>query len=176
MSAEQDLRGRPGEVEHIPYYEQYIKLSPEGDILDILDRQIAETERYFAAFSADGAVWRPEPAEWSAIQVAGPLADAARLLMHRAFTISRGDEPPWESFEPDLYVANGGFEARTMTGVMEEWAVVRAGTLALLRGLDDVAWARRMPETFSVRSVRAFAYTVAGHVTHHILSLQAQRA
>lgn len=176
MSVDKSLRGRPREDEHIPYYGQYIALVPDGDVIDILERQIGETERYFAAFSADGALWRPDPAEWSAIEVAGHLADTERLLMHRAFKTSRGDETPWESFEPDLYVANGGFEARSLTDVTTEWAVVRAGTLALLRGLDDAAWTRRMPKSFTVRSVRAFAFTVAGHVTHHVLSLQAQRA
>ncbi len=176
MSVDTSLRGCPGEAEHIAYYGQYIALVPDGDIIAILERQIAETERYFAAFSADEALWRPEPAEWNALQVAGHLVDAERLLMHRAFKIARGDETPWESFEPELYVDNGGFEARALVDVTTEWAAVRAGTLALLRVLDNVAWARRMPESFSVRSVRAFAYTVAGHVTHHILSLQAQRA
>lgn len=168
-------RGRPGSGEHIPYYGQYIALAPDGDIVEIMERQVDELRAYLTGFSAEAAVWRPRPGEWSVIEVAGHLGDAERLLMHRALHIARGDDTPWENFEPDIYVANGGFESRTMLDVMAEWATVRAATLALLRGLDDAAWARRMPESFSVRSVRAFSYVVAGHVTHHVSALQADR-
>lgn len=175
MSIERGIGGRPTADEHIPYYGQYVALVPDGDVVEIMERQIEETRAYFAGFSSDAALWRPRPEEWNAIEVAGHLGDAERLLMHRAFHVARGDDTPWENFEPDLYVENGGFGSRTMPDVMTEWATVRAATLALLRGLDAAAWTRRMPETFSVRSVRAFAYTVAGHVTHHIAALRADR-
>ena len=170
-----DLRGRPAEVEHIPYYRLYIDQVPEGDILDIMARQISETEGYFLGFSADEAVWRPAPEEWNAIEVAGHLVDAERLFMHRALVVARGDDTPWASFEPDLYVANGDFNARALADVAAELATVRAASLAFLRGLSPEVWTRRAPESFSMRSVRAFAYTAAGHELHHLQSLKAQR-
>ena len=168
-------RGRPEADEYLPYWGRYTALVPDGAIIEIMDRQVDEIRAYFAGFSTEAAVWRAAPDEWSAIEVAGHLGDAERLLMHRAFRLSRCDETPWENFEPDLYVANGGFGARTPADIVGEWAIIRAGTLALLRGMDDASWARRMPESFSVRSVRAFAYIVAGHVTHHLTALRAER-
>jgi hypothetical protein len=45
---------------------------------------------------------------------------------------------------------------------------VRAATLAFLRGLDEAAWARRMPEEWTTRSVRAIAWVLAGHELHHM--------
>src|SRR5687768_13588259 len=114
MSVDLTLRGRPDENEHIPYYRQYIDLVPEGDVLEALKRQFGESERYFLGFSAEEAVWRPAPEEWNAIEVLGHLADAERLFMHRALVVARGDDTPWASFEPDLYVANGGFSERAI--------------------------------------------------------------
>ena len=176
VAVETVLRGRPAEDEHIPYYRQYIDLVPEGDIIDILAEQIGESERYFLGFSAEEAIWRPAPDEWSAVEVLGHLADAERLFMHRALVIARGDDTPWASFEPDLYVANGGFSDRAIADVMAEFATVRAASLAFLRGLSPDAWERRAPESFSMRSVRAFAYTAAGHELHHLASLRGQRS
>ena len=175
MEVDVELRGRPGEDEHIPYYRLYIDLVPEGDILAILARQVGITEQYFRGFSAENAVWRPAPDEWNALEVLGHLADAERLFMHRALVVARGDETPWASFEPNLYVANGGFSERAIADVMAEFATVRAATLTFLGGLDATAWARRAPASFSMRSVRAFAYTAAGHEIHHLLSLKGQR-
>lgn len=176
VAVEANLRGRPAEDEHIPYYRQYIDLVPEGDILDILASQIGDTERYLLEFSAEEAVWRPAPDEWNAIEVVGHLADAERLFMHRALVVARGDDTPWASFEPDLYVANGGFSERAVADVAAEFATVRAASLAFLRGLGPEAWGRRAPESVSMRSVRAFAYTAAGHELHHLASLRGQRA
>jgi hypothetical protein len=176
MGVDVKLRGRPAEDEHIPYYRQYIDQVPEGDVLEILAHQIGDTERYFLGFSADEAVWRPAPDEWSAIEVAGHLVDAERLFMHRALVVARGDDTPWANFEPDLYVANGGFGERAIADVAAEFATVRTATLAFLRGLDTSAWSRRAPASFSMRSVRAFAYTAAGHELHHLASLREQRA
>jgi len=175
VAVETDLRGRPAEDEHIPYYRQYIDQVPEGDILDIMASQSGDTARYLLRFSAEEAVWRPAPDEWNAIEVAGHLVDAERLFMHRALVVARGDDTPWASFEPDLYVANGGFSERGIADVAAEFATVRAASLAFLRGLSTDAWNRRAPESFSTRSVRAFAYTTVGHELHHLQSLKAQR-
>src|SRR5205085_2602438 len=75
MGVDVTLRGRPSDNEHIPYFRQYIDLVPDGDILDILKRQIDETERYFLGFSAEAALWRSAPEEWNAIEVLGHLVD-----------------------------------------------------------------------------------------------------
>jgi len=175
MGVDVKLRGRPGEDEHIPYYRQYIDQVAEGDVIEILAHQIGETERYLLGFSPEEAVWRPAPDEWNAIEVAGHLADAERIFMHRALVVARGDDTPWASFEPDDYVANGGFLERTIADVAAEFATVRAATLAFLRGLNATAWSRRAPASSTMRSVRAFAYTAAGHELHHLLSLKGQR-
>lgn len=175
MDVDVSPRGKPAADEHIPYYQQYIDLVPEGDILDILERQIDDTKRYFLGFSDEEAVWRPAPDEWNAIEVAGHLADVERLFMHRALVVARGDDTPWANFEPDLYVANGGFNERAIADVVAEFATVRAANLAFLRGLSSTAWRRRAPGSFSTRSVRAFAYMAAGHELHHLLSLKGQR-
>jgi hypothetical protein len=159
---------RPTAGEHIPYYEQYIRLAPDGDIVATLARQIETTTAFFSQLTPEQAAWRPAPGEWCATDIVGHLADAERLFSSRAWRLARGDMAPPESMDPEDYAAAAGYAARPLDEVVAEFATQRAATLALLRGLDEQAWARRAPETWSCRSVRGFAYVLAGHEIHHL--------
>ena len=159
---------RPTAAEHIPYYEQYIRLAPDGDILATLARQIETTTAFFARLTPEQATWRPAPGEWCATDIVGHLADAERLFANRAWRLARGDMQLPEPMEPDDYAAVADYARRPLGEVLDELAAQRAATLALLRGLDAVAWARRAPESWSCRSVRGFAYILAGHEIHHL--------
>jgi hypothetical protein len=159
---------RPTAEEYIPYYAQYIDLVPDGDILETLERQIGESAAAWGALSAEQAQWRPAPGEWNALEIVGHLADAERIFSYRAMRIARADPTMWESIEVDDYVTNGGFSERTMPDLIAEYTAVRRATLALLRGLGPAAWARRMPDEWTTRSVRAIAWVLAGHELHHL--------
>ena len=51
-----------------------------------------------------------------------------------------------------------------------------AVSVALLRGLDAAAWERRAPGDWTLRSVRAIAYAMAGHELHHLASIRGQHS
>src|SRR5688572_20418784 len=121
--------GRPTAAEHIPYYELYISLVPEGDILATLERQIGESAAAWGALSAERASWRPAPGEWNALEIVGHLADAERLFGYRAMRIARADPTMWESIEVDAYVTNGDFSERTMPSLVAEYAAVRTAKI-----------------------------------------------
>ena len=168
--------GRPAADEHIPYFGQYISLVPDGDIIEILATQIGATTALYGALSTEQERWRPAPGEWNAREIAGHVTDTERLLLHRALRIARGDPVLWESIDFELYVENGGFDGREIGDLMGEFAAVRGATVALLRGLDETAWARRMPEEWSCRSVRSLAWLIAGHELHHVADIRRQTA
>jgi DinB superfamily len=64
---------------------------------------------------------------------------------------------------------------RPLGDVVAEYAAVRAAFVAFLRGLDAAAWKRRAPADWTLRSVRATAYTVAGHELHHLADIRRQQ-
>ena len=67
------------------------------------------------------------------------------------------------------------FQARPLGDVVSEYAAVRAAFVALLCGLDAAAWERRAPAEWTLRSVRAVAYTMAGHERHHLADIRRQQ-
>ncbi|HYE93453.1 MAG TPA: DinB family protein, partial [Terriglobales bacterium] len=66
-------------------------------------------------------------------------------------------------------------ESRSLGDVVAEYPTVRASFVAFLRGLDDAAWRRRAPADWTMRSVRAIAYAMAGHELHHVADIRRQQ-
>lgn len=159
--------GRPAAGEHIPYYETYITLVPNGEIVETLDRQIDETAAFFGSLTSAQTADRPTGDTWSVNEIVGHLADTERVFSYRALRIARADLTPWESVEFDPYTEAADFNRQPLAQLVDEYVAVRRATVTLLRGLNDAAWARRMPEAWTLRSVRTIAYVLAGHELHH---------
>jgi hypothetical protein len=63
--------GRPAADECLPYYFEYIRLVPDGHVVERLERQIAESAAYLAAFTPEQALRREAPGEWNAVEIVG---------------------------------------------------------------------------------------------------------
>jgi hypothetical protein len=166
--------GRPGVDECLPYYFQYIRLVPDGDIVQILERQVTDSAVYLATLTPEQVRRREAPGEWNTIEIVGHVADTERVFAYRALRIARADPVMWTGVEFEDYARAAHFEQRALADVVGEFAAVRAAFVALLRGLDAAAWERRAPEEWTSRSVRAVAYSMAGHELHHLGDIRRQ--
>jgi hypothetical protein len=166
--------GPPAADECIAYYFNYIDLVPAGNVLDILERQIGETAGYLGGFTPEQAQRREGPKEWNTVEIVGHLADAERAFSYRALRIARAAPVMWSNIQFEDWSAAANYQARPLPSVVAEYAAVRAAFLAFLRGLDAAAWARRAPAEWTLRSVRAVAYAMAGHELHHVADIRRQ--
>lgn len=166
--------GRPGDDECLAHYFQYIGLVPDGPIVDRLERQIGEGAEVLASFTSEQARRREGPKEWNAVEIVGHLADTERVFGYRPLLIARGDPRMWGSVEFTDYAAAASFDRRPLGEVVAEFSAVRTAFVALLRGLDADAWARRAPAEWTLRAVRAVAYAMAGHELHHVADIGRQ--
>ena len=176
MSETDPGRSRPDAAECLPYYFNYIDLVPEGDVLARLERQIVETAAYLQAFTPEQARRREAPGEWNAVEIVGHLADTERVFSYRALNIARAHPVMWSSVEFPDYAAAANYGVRPLGEVVAELAAVRAAFATFLRGLDAAAWQRRAPEGWTMRSVRAVAWCMAGHELHHLADIRRQHA
>lgn len=159
--------GRPEPGEYAPNYDRYISLVPEADILATLDMQRRQMLLLLSGHDDADGNFRYAPDKWTAKQVLGHVCDAERVFAYRALRISRGDRTPIEGFEQDDYVRDGPFAERPLPELIEDYIAVRRATLTLLRNLNGAAWMRRGIANKNEVSVRAIAYTIAGHELHH---------
>jgi len=166
--------GRPAADECLPYYFEYIRLVPDGHVVERLERQITESAAYLAGFTPEQARRREAPGEWNAVEIVGHVADCERVFAYRALRIARADPVMWTKVEFADYAAAANFQERPLGAVVAELAAVRAASVALLQGLDAAAWERRSPADWTLRSVRAIAYTMAGHELHHLADIRRQ--
>ncbi len=158
---------RPEPGEYAPFYERYISLVSGNDILATLDAQRRQTLILLSGRDESDGDVRYAPDKWTAKEVLGHVCDTERIFAYRALRISRGDRTPIEGFEQDDYVRNGPFAHHPLAEVIEDYIAVRRATITLLRNLEETAWMRRGIANKNEVSVRAIAYTMAGHELHH---------
>ncbi len=162
---------RPDATEYVPYYGKYIGKVPEGDVLRTLEDQRRDTQQLLAGLSEAKALHRYAPGKWSIKEVIGHLADTERVFGHRALRFARADETALPGFDENAWVPAGKFDARSLTDLAAELDAVRHATIALFRGLDPAALARRGTANNNGVSVRALAWIIAGHERHHVALL-----
>lgn len=158
---------RPEPGEYAPFYDRYISLVAGTDILGTLDAQRRQMMLLLSGREEAEGDFRYAPDRWSAKEVLGHVCDSERIFAYRALRISRGDQTPIEGFEQDDYVRNGPFASAPLPEIIEDYIAVRRATLTLLRNLEAPAWTRRGTANNNEVSVRAIAYTIAGHELHH---------
>jgi uncharacterized damage-inducible protein DinB len=158
---------RPEPGEYAPYYDRYISLVSGNDILTTLESQRRQMLLLLSGRDEADGDFRYAPEKWSAKEVLGHVCDTERIFAYRALRISRGDRTPLAGFEQDDYVRNGPFAQRPLAEIIEDYIAVRRATITLLRNLDEQAWQRRGVANNNEVTVRAIAYTMAGHELHH---------
>jgi hypothetical protein len=133
-----------------------------------LENQLAELDDLVAKIPAEKGDFAYAQGKWSIKEVLGHLSDGEKTFAYRALRIARADKTPIEGFEQDGYVENGNFNKRSLADLTEEFILLRKANLYFFKNLDDVAWTRVGTASGFPFSVRALAYSCAGHVRHHL--------
>ncbi|MBX0326195.1 DinB family protein [Oscillochloris sp. ZM17-4] len=163
--------GRPAPDEYAPFYAGYVARVPDGDILEILQAQLATTKGLLAPLSREQTRARPTPEDWNILEVLGHITDGEQVFAYRALRIGRGDLTPLAGFEQDDYVRAARSAERTIEDLLEAYAAQRRATIATLRSFDAEAWLRSGTVSGNPCSARSCAYIAAGHELHHIADL-----
>lgn len=158
---------KPGADEYAPYYERYIGLVPDGDIIDTLRGQMADTLNLLSGLTDEQAKHRYSPDKWSIKEVIGHIIDSERVFAYRALRFARNDKTPLPGYEQDDYVKNGNFDNRQLSDLATEYEHVRSASIDLLGQLSQQAWGRRGTANDVEASVRAIAWIIGGHELHH---------
>jgi hypothetical protein len=164
--------GRPESDEYASYYEKYVSLVPDEDLVSTLERQGAETLALLRGLSEEQGAHRYEAGKWSVRQLVGHVNDGERIFSYRALAFARGDAQALPGMEQDEWMAGVDFDARTLASLADEFEAVRSATVHLFRHLSPEAWARRGTASDNEITVRALAYIIAGHEAHHVSVLK----
>ena len=166
---------RPGVGEYAPSFADYVaRIAEDEDIVAVLVTQFHQVLARLGRILEVRGDYRYAPDKWSIKEIVGHLCDTERVFAYRALRVGRGDTTPLPSFDDQAYVAEVRAGDRTLADLAAEWGDVRRATIALFRNLPAEAWQRRGIASDRPISVRALGYIIAGHVRHHVETLEAR--
>lgn len=163
---------RPDPTEHAEYHASYISKVPGTDLLGVLESERSKMAQLFAGRAERDGNFTYAPGKWTVKEILGHITDAERIFTYRALRIARDDKTPMPGFEQDDYVRNGGFAARTIASLAEEFAAVRGATLSLFRSFSEENWSKRGVASQKEVTARALGFITAGHQIHHRVVLE----
>ncbi len=159
---------RPNSNEYNPYFQGYIDLAGEGDFMELLKKNTADTIRYYSAIPADKQGYRYEPGKWTIKEVLMHLIDTERVFIYRALVAGRGDsETQLHKMDPDLYVRGVDVSGRTMDSLVNEFKAVRGATEVFYENLSDEHSERIGNNAPFTITPRALGFIMIGHIHHH---------
>jgi hypothetical protein len=163
---------KPNPGDYAPYYDQYISILPDEDILKILENQMNSSEEFLRTFSEEQGNYSYAEGKWTMKEVIGHIIDTERVMAYRALSFSRGEKQSLPGFEQDDYIANGNCNDRTLDDLIGELKAVRTANLIMFRSFSDEMLKRGGIASDNKITVLALIYIIAGHEKHHIRILR----
>lgn len=158
---------RPGTGDYAPSYGRYVALVPDGDIVETLARQGAESRALLAAGAGGLESHRYAPGKWTLLESLAHVVDSERVFTERLLWFARGTGATLLPMDHEAWNDHANAHARPLESHLAEWEAVRAGLLALLEGLAPEAWDGAGEVGGSRITARAMAWMIAGHELNH---------
>lgn len=160
--------GRPLPDEAAPYYFAYIDKAPGDDPVALIENQLEGSLALFAGISEEASLHRYAPEKWSIRQVLNHVTDTERAFAFRILWFARGFPTPLPGYDQNIAASGAAADNVPWSAHIEEFQRVRLSTISLLRNMPPEAWMRSGIASDNPFTVRALAFLVPGHVSHHL--------
>lgn len=159
---------RPKKEDYIPYFEKYINLIEEGDIVSALKANHQSTLDFMESIPRQKVSYFYDEGKWTVKQVFNHIIDTERILGYRALRFARGDSQLLTGFDENLYAANANLTETNMQLLMDEFDSVRLSHVLMFKQLSEKELALKGQMASGIASVLALGYFICGHNQHHI--------
>lgn len=164
---------KPTSSEYAPFYSGYIELVTESNGVQALRESKREALDLWSKWPIAKHDHRYAEGKWSPKEILQHLIDSERIFGFRALAFGRGDANIQPGFDHEAYVAEAKEIKRTWHDLMEEFEIVRNGSIFLFESLESRS--ERMGNANGVDiSVRALCFATAGHTRHHLNILKSK--
>lgn len=153
--------------EYAEYYQTYVSLVPEGDIIQVLTDQMKETVGIVSKLDDEQLSYRYATGKWSVKEVVGHITDTERIMSYRLLSIARGETSSLPGYDENAYVEEAGFDDIPVRDLIEHYVSVRLATIQLIKSLSKMALERKGTANGHPVSTRALMMIIAGHEMHH---------
>jgi len=161
-------RRRPDRSEYFEYYDRYVGLVPDGDIVAILRDQLVSTSAFLQLIPNDRIEYRYAPGKWTLKEVLGHVVDMEWVFTSRALHFARAVGEPLPGVEQDDFIAVGNFAVQSWSALIEQYRHLRHANALLFEAFDEATWSRSGVASGRTFTVRAIPHIIAGHERHHL--------
>jgi hypothetical protein len=165
---------RPVPGDYPPFYETYISLVPETDILQVLSHSLQQLKLDLSYIGSDKSDYAYAPGKWTVKQLLQHTIDTERIFAYRALCIARGELQSLPGFDENQYADEADVSRRHVKDLKEELLTVRLSTIQLFQGMPEPLLARSGMANQKPISVLAIGYAIVGHWRHHASMLQSR--
>lgn len=159
---------RPQEKDYIPYFEHYINLVPEDDIISALKTNHQTVLDFIEDIPRQKLNYFYDDGKWTVKQVINHIIDTERILSYRALRFARGDNQKVLAFDEDLYAANANLTNTNIQMLADEFDSVRLSNILLFKQLSDKELLLKGHMASGEVNVLSLGYMLCGHAQHHI--------
>lgn len=159
---------RPQKEDYIPYFDYYINLIPEGDVVSALKNNHQSILQFLKSIPPEKFDYAYAEGKWTIKQLINHILDTERILSYRALRFGRGDSQLLPGFDEDAYVANVFLKNTNLELQLEEFDVIRKSTIYLFQQFSDNQLLLKGQMASGVVNVLALGYMICGHTQHHV--------
>lgn len=159
---------RPKKEEHPEYYNYYVDLVKQEDVVNALTETKKTSLDFIKNIPIELANYAYADGKWTTKQVLIHCIDTERIMATRALRFARGDSQKSTSFDENLYAANSHADLRSLKDIEEEFEAVRNATIALFRSFSFETIMAVGTSPSGIVTVNSIGYMICGHTQHHL--------
>ena len=154
--------------EHPRWYDGYIELVPDGDVIKLLEENKKITLYLFKTIDNQKGLFRYEKGKWSIKEILGHIIDTERIFSYRILRFAKGDKTDIPQYDHNMYVENGDFDNTELEYLIEEYRLLRTANILFFKNITPEKQLYVGTSEGKSFTVRALMSILIGHERHHI--------
>ena len=146
-----------------PYYFEFVKNLDCKPLFSSLS-----TLTFLNSITEEKAVYRYAPSKWSIKQIVGHITDHERIMIYRAFLMSRNELVELWGYDQNTLVDNSRFEELTLQQLITDYVNVRKGSVSFIEVMSESQLKIKGLARQHEITLKDFIKSIIGHEKHHI--------
>lgn len=159
---------RPQKQDYIAYFEHYINLVSESDIISALKNNHQSSLQFFKSIPSNKFDYQYAPHKWTVKEVLNHIIDTERVFSYRALCFSRGETQILPGFDENEYANHADLSNVAFEDLVMEFDIVRQATIMQFSHLPNDKLLLKGKSAAGENNVLSLGYMIVGHTQHHI--------
>lgn len=158
---------KPQSIEYPAFFETYIKLVTQEDVLQALKSDSNFDINFFQAIPIEKQEYRYAEGKWTMKEMLQHIIDTERIFAYRALVFARQDKTVLPGFDENLYAVNSSANTREWNQLIDELISVRQTSIQLFASFVPEAITYKGTASAKEITVNAIGFIICGHLLHH---------